>query len=482
MRLAKLIEKAFFIVFIILLGTLLAICFTGTFHHISLFNITVATLGMFGGVGAFLFLLKKAEELLEKVDHRRLWIFLGIWGVLLFLFGCIFHNLPAADYSLIYPEVENFVNGEEISWWYFARWKNNLPLFYILCATAKLGSILGVRDIFYSLFFLNTIGAVMCGYCIYWLLDYFYPKRAVVRWMGLLLFIGFIPLWGGQYFVYTDSVSMICGIGAVTAYLSGRKAFRYVISGILTAVGYLVKPTSIFCVIALLLVALVYRREVFKWKTALLFGLAAAAVVTGYQVSAAQLPHQELHDQYTVPFAYWPAMGLLGNGSYWQNQDFAALCVDAPDYGTRKEVAINVIKENYTNLWDWNHIKDKMRLNFANGNFGLSDYNRIEGVGLYEYLNEYGKYGGYMSIVTTSYYYMMLILIWLSAVKLLWTGDGMQHRLLIMVMVTLFGLICFLMLWEANNRQLYNHMPWFAIGAAASAGYLFKGIDRKGML
>ena len=34
---------------------------------------------------------------------------------------------------------------------------------------------------------------------------------------------------------------------------------------------------------------------------------------------------------------------------------------------------------------------------------------------------------------------------------------------------TVFGLFLFLMLWESNNRQLYNHIPWYTLYAVCGA-------------
>lgn len=45
-------------------------------------------------------------------------------------------------------------------------------------------------------------------------------------------------------------------------------------------------------------------------------------------------------------------------------------------------------------------------------------------------------------------------------------------------LITLFGIMLYLMLFEANNRQLYNHLPWIVL--AASSGLVeFLNLFRK---
>ena len=34
-------------------------------------------------------------------------------------------------------------------------------------------------------------------------------------------------------------------------------------------------------------------------------------------------------------------------------------------------------------------------------------------------------------------------------------------------MIDIFGIMLYLMLFEANNRQLYNHLPWFVLVASS---------------
>ena len=89
-------------------------------------------------------------------------------------------------------------------------------------------------------------------------------------------------------------------------------------------------------------------------------------------------PSYELEREYAAPMEYWIAIGLKGNGSYGENEDFAVECLNTSDADKRTSLARNLIKENLYELWNLNHLTSKTRYNFASGNMGLSDYNRYE--------------------------------------------------------------------------------------------------------
>jgi hypothetical protein len=46
-------------------------------------------------------------------------------------------------------------------------------------------------------------------------------------------------------------------------------------------------------------------------------------------------------------------------------------------------------------------------------------------------------------------------------------------------LITVFGIMLYLMLFEANNRQLYNHLPWFILAAACGLSEIWNTIRMK---
>lgn len=126
-------------------------------------------------------------------------------------------------------------------------------------------------------------------------------------------------------------------------------------------------------------------------------------------------------------------------------------------------VAMEHIKENISELWNPDHLIQKARYNFASGSMGLPDFNRHNVNIMYEFFNDYGDYGGYFIMYTSGYFYAILLLGIINSILVFIKGNSIEQRLATTTRMTVLGLVLFLMLFEANNRQLYNHMPWFAL-------------------
>ena len=217
-----------------------------------------------------------------------------------------------------------------------------------------------------------------------------------------------------------------------------------------------------------------YRSKIPKVFLGVLIGFFISQV--GVEFLWNQFPCAELEEEYAAPFEYWFALGLTGNGSDAENADFAIKCLDTPGLEAKKQIARDYISENIQELWNVDHLVRKARHNFASGHMGLPDFNRYPINIMYHIFNDWGVYGGYAVMYTSGYFYALLLFGLLSS--LLSLRDYMQGKQLflfaIVARLVMFGLVIFLMLFEANNRQLYNHMPWFAVLGAT-------GCDRVGL-
>jgi hypothetical protein len=181
-----------------------------------------------------------------------------------------------------------------------------------------------------------------------------------------------------------------------------------------------------------------------------------------------------MNEEYGAPVEYWLALGLVNNGSYLENSDFADICIDTPGMEAKKVIACQYIAENKDEMLDINRINRKIRYNFASGFMGLTDYQCLPVNFSYEFFNDYGKYGGYTAMLATGYLYAIFIMGILGSfadLKALMKGAKVSS-IEFVAQLTIFGLIVFLMLWEAENRQLYNHMPWFALLGACGIKHM----------
>jgi len=455
---------------------------TGTQRNIPWYNMLIVSCAALLGISAVFRLLVKVEKFI--IPHKKLIlsVFCVIWGFALYLFSCTARNEPAHDYQIVYGAAENYAAGVDVDWAYFARWKNNQFLFLLLSVLMKISRMLWHGDPFYFILLFNVTAVIVTGICIYRLIWW---QCGMIRycWIGLLLFTGFIPCWGGTFNFYTDSVSIgfsIWGIYlAILAIRKKRGIFFYgIVAGLLWAIGFLIKATVGISLIAFLLIAL------WRWKhpgiKGCLFGILMGFIFIygNFQVVSSRLPCSELEEDYAMPIEYWLALGSSGNGGYGENSEFATICINTPGTSAKREISREYIVERYTNLWDIKRLVSKVRYNFASGNIGLADYNRYPLTPFYEYFNDYGKYGGYITMVTSGYLYAILFLsIMGTIIKKKWKRQEESDILSLITQLTLCGLVVFLMVWESNNRQLYNHLPWLAVAGALGLQGIFGDTD-----
>ena len=70
-------------------------------------------------------------------------------------------------------------------------------------------------------------------------------------------------------------------------------------------------------------------------------------------------------------------------------------------------------------------------------------------------------------MAATSYFYSLLILYVFGILSAIWRliKKDTCSPLQIVSIFSVIGLMIYVCIFEANNRQLYNHMPWFVLGA-----------------
>jgi len=477
----RFLNRFFLFLFLFLSGIILLICFTGTFHQIPFFYILIVFLLWLSGFFLLYLLLNKWKQKLSLVQDRWVFFFLFIWGVILFFFGNYIKGDPSSDYLYVYSFLMNWIHTDISDWSYFARWENNLPLFYLFAPIVKLGNLFGISDVQYPLAAFNTVMLAGTGYGIYYLIKEGFPElknNVVVRWMALLLYMGFVPVWGSVFYVYSDSASMFFSVIGMALFLSKKKPslYQYCIGGLCAGISYLIKPTAFFVILGLWLVLLILSNFYKYWKIVSLSACSALCIIILFQCSAHFMPHRAYLNTYKMPLQYWICIGMTKDGTYDENMlSLAIPFYEMNSYTERIEYGNQYIHEHSQNFYDMERILHKMQVNFANGLFGLNEYvsKRTR-----SFFDPEGIYNVHIVTIFSPYYYSMLFLLWCSGLFMLFhKSDLPGHELLKSIMAGLIGLILFLLIWEANNRQLYNQMPWFATGAALSinilSGFIF---------
>ncbi len=470
------------------LGIIFVICISGTHHHVAWHKELIVTLVFAALMAGVSFLLCRKENLLKKQEKKLLLSFLLFVGILLYLVSCLSRNIPMYDYYDLYYSAHSYANGGAANWDYLSHWSNNFPLFFYLYRVMKVCAWMGMKDPFYVLLGINVLLTLWGGYCLYRLVR-LHTGSIAWSFIGMGLFFGFGPLWCGTNYFYTDSLSLSFGIGAVWIFTRKRKGvIDGLLAGLLWGMGYAIKATVAVSMVAVFIVLWLKEngnRRLFG--SVLLSVTAFLCTMSIWTVIRMQYPCYELEKENRVPITYWLALGIHNNGSYPENIEFAVECIGAESVEARDLKAREYIKEHISGLWDWKHFVEKAKYNFASGKMGSSEFNHYPDTLMHELVSDYGKFGGYATMFMSGYFYATLLLGWfgfaVGYIKEKRVAEcSAQFQLLYMAQMTLFGFFLFLSIWESNNRQLYNHIPWYALYGVMGLYFLLPGrINSKEM-
>ena len=139
----------------------------------------------------------------------------------------------------------------------------------------------------------------------------------------------------------------------------------------------------------------------------------------------------------------------------------------------KKAYAREFIIENIDQLWNVEHVVAKLRHNFASGKMKADDFMQAcDNHGfLYNCISYQGEYRRTYRTYVTAYWYMLLEFIVIACVLRGITSKkklAKEDPAVFVPIVSVCGIMLYVMLFEANNRQLYNHVPMFF--SAASIG------------
>lgn len=456
-------------VMFLFLAVIWLICITGTAHNIVWYKELFVTAVCLAGIFVFYLLLKRMDNFIQRHEKKLLWIFLAVFSVALYAVSAVSRNTPMYDYADIYQAAYALAYGGEVDWHYFALWSNNFPIFLLLAGVMKVCALLRLSDPFYVLLGINVALTVWGGRCVYRLVRH-HTGQAFWAFGGLLLYSAFLPLWSGTNYFYTDSLSLAFGVWAWWKLLQPGGKFRNsVFAGFLWGIGFSMKATVAISLVAVVVVSVLLRERALLYRAAIAF-VALLLCIGAWIGIRSRFPNYELEQQYKMPLTYWLAMGVHGNGSYPENSEFAVECMNTFGLQGKKELAAAYLFEHLPEAWSAGHFVSKARYNFASGKMGASEFNQYPGTLMYECMNDYGAYGGYSAMLASGYFYALLLMGMCG--QLLSGRRNSEHRkdcTLEIAQFTVFGLFLFLMLWESNNRQLYNHIPWYTLYAVCGA-------------
>lgn len=434
------------------------------------------------------------------------WICLFCFGIALFAvsIGRLDNYGAFIDYAQVYDAAQEMASGLEIANdYYFKIYSNNLKPMLILSVLFRMADNLGVpRD--YPVLTISVLQTVVTA----WSVGYLLEKDGCRKWRfpALVAFAACLPIWGMTSAFYTDTMSF--GLSVIA--MAFMKKALFLRNGAVHQKGeerakYIQKTVGY---IALSIMAAACTVLAVTWKITAAIVLIACGIVlilyfNGRQIMRC-LPFLAFVFIFTVSFSCWTnsfeltreakktanpivswiALGMVEDGSWFSNRDFSRKINELPSTEEKTEYSLRYIYENRKEFININHIVQKISRNFANGNLGVSDFMYIEyddGSLLWNMFSPWGKF--YWRTSQYCFCYIATIYAAFLAGMICSMRDvfkGIKPSGLLMIcQIAFLGIFLFLMIWEANNRQLYNQMPAFILGAMMSMASFVQKIEKQ---
>ena len=356
---------------------------------------------------------------------------------------------------------------------YYYAFFNNLGGLRFLYRIFRLARALGIRDYYLAATVAN--GALS-------LLTMFATGQAARKLLGVrgqmtayALFALSPPFWFIAPAFYTDALSMPFPILTYWLWLAAKDRPRrrdrlclYALMGLCTALGAQIKATVIILFIAIVLDGLFQG----QWKRtaamALIVSLALLLGQAGLEREVYQHLDRETAEARRTPLLHWVMMGLGGDGMY-DPEDYAFTRSftdrDEQRAALKAEISRRVRELGPAGLI--RHLTIKGNILFGDGTYGLSDClggEPLTETMLREWVLPGGAHNGLYKHLCTG----MLLALYLLMTAASFRDALSPQRETFSVLVprlAMFGLLLFLLAWEARWRYFSNFIPLFFLSA-----------------
>jgi hypothetical protein len=398
---------------------------------------------------------------------RNVWIVLILaYFILAYLVACCYGNhwqgLPLADYSNVYLGALNIAEGNELeNEFYFLIYGNNIKPMLMLSWLIRFARCIGIQNEYYLLLFFSIGSITLALASLLYLL-----RKDSIRVIAMLLFVGCIPVWFYNSIFYTDTLSFSSAIISIALLEKAKTIVGHILSSaiwcflavVTITIGVNFKITAIIPIIAYIFVCAIEKK--LSVKRLLMVICFAVILESALVLIYNSYPITQKSKETSDPILSWIGLGLKGDGSWSSGSDYVHNLHELSSKSEKDAYVEEYIKKNYREAYTVEHFKAKTRFNYASGNFGTHGLvsEAQSGKVFREMFDPYGRLYWRASQYCLAYILSIYLVSMVSAVA------GIVRRtktdgLLATGYLAFVGMFLFLMIWEANNRQLYNQIP-----------------------
>ncbi|MBP3522657.1 MAG: hypothetical protein J6M56_03710 [Clostridia bacterium] len=324
-----------------------------------------------------------------------------------------------------------------------------------------------------------------------------WTKSEAFSWMVAGTYAVFVGLSPWLMIPYTDSFSLIFPVLILWLYQrwGDRKAAAWIGIGLLSGIGYLIKPQTAIVTIALVIIEgakLIARRGVKCMLLRLGSMLLSAALMVGpFFDAVVKRSGFELDAQLNIGALHFAMMGLNRetNGGFSAEDEHITLA--ALDKAGRTEIQLQEIRKRLEAFGPQGlleHLKKKMLTNYADGTFAwgvegqffdrlIEDKHPVISPLLkrWIYPDENGDFSGFATVQQCIWLALLLGGLLSLAAYGAMKQDVAQYGLLLVMMLSVIGLTAFELIFEARARYLLAYAPIYIL---LGIGGLWYGIER----
>lgn len=410
---------------------------------------------------------------LEKYEKILLPAVLFIYGIFLYWICAYTKGIPVHDSALVVEGARHMAGlSDVIAWTYFSRFHNNIMPMVYLSVLFRIGHVLGFKDPYYFALIFNVLGVLLAMFCVFLAAKSFKKHGTEAGWISVILLGSYFPVFGHTQSMYTDAFSLSYGIAGFTLWMWNQKnesrLRNYLLwdlaAAILWAVGMQLKATAVIPMIAVSLYCLLFK----KWKKSIVDWLCLwiPVILTIVVCSryARTLPCEEYRDTWEYPaVGYFIALGLENDGTF--NLESPYISVMCGIYGLEEKRAYTsqYIRDNFGQFFNRQHIVAKLSQNFSSGTMLAREFLWSSEHKTFVSDIITGEKCVRYRVEITRYWFLLLFLMAAGCFTAIVKKDRSPQ--IVVAFLSVCGVFLYLMLGEADNRLLYNHLPWYVLCA-----------------
>lgn len=362
---------------------------------------------------------------------------------------------------------------------YFSLYPNNLFLANIFAVISKVVILFSEDYIYRTLMVIGVILVDISGILMVKTIENFTDKKIlkIIGMVGFMVFIGVSP-W--LLVPYSDTYSILFPISVLYNYTKKeKKAYNYLLIGLCSYMGYLIKPTVIIVLIAIVIIefgkALTKLKEKSnqrKMAKNLTFVIIGIVMVGLLKFGLSKVTNYQANKEYEISIFHYLMMGISqeSTGSFSHNDVDRSLSVDKYEERIKLNKEIFVQRLQGMSLRDLCEFYTKKIL--VNYNDGTLAWGR-EG-GFYNVINQHEDRlanimkNFYYNHGTIFYLYTNIMqFIWIFILVFILIGAILKKfdKNISVTFLSLIGLTTFLLIFEARARYLYLYSTYYIIMA-----------------